>query len=81
VKLVSANVNYAFNSKWSWINLVQYENRSNSVGINSRLRWNPQAGEDLFIVVNYNFDADGVFTGLNRQQTEIALKYIKTFRY
>jgi len=81
VKLVSANVNYAFNSKWSWINLVQYENRSNSVGINSRLRWNPQAGEDLFIVVNYNFGADGVFTGLNREQAEIALKYTKTFRY
>lgn len=81
VKLVSANINYAFNSKWSWVNLVQYENRSNSVGINSRLRWNPQAGEDLYIVLNYNFAADGVFTGLNRQGAEIALKYTKTFRY
>lgn len=81
VKLVSANINYAFNAKWSWVNLVQYENRSNSVGINSRLRWNPQAGEDLYIVLNYNFGADGVFTGLNRQGAEIALKYTKTFRY
>lgn len=81
VKLISANVNYAFNSRWSWVNLVQYENRSNSVGINSRLRWNPQAGEDLFLVLNYNFGADGVFTGLNREQAEIALKYTKTFRY
>jgi hypothetical protein len=81
VKLVSANVNYAFNSKWSWVNLVQYENRSNSVGINSRLRWNPQAGEDLYIVLNYNFASDGVFTGMNRQGAEIALKYTKTFRY
>lgn len=81
VKLVSANINYAFNSKWSWVNLVQYENRSNSVGINSRLRWNPKAGEDLFIVLNYNFAADGVFSGLNREGAEIALKYTKTFRY
>lgn len=81
VKLVSANVNYAFNAKWSWVNLVQYDNNSNSVGINSRLRWNPQAGEDLYLVLNYNFGADGVFTGLNPQQAEIALKYTKTFRY
>lgn len=81
VRLVSANVNYAFNSKWSWVNLIQYDNNSNSVGVNSRLRWNPQAGEDLYIVLNYNFAADGVFAGLNRNQAEIALKYTKTFRY
>lgn len=81
VKLVSANVNFAFNSKWSWVNLIQYDNASDSAGINSRLRWNPQAGEDLFLVVNYNFDAEGVFQDLNAQQSEIALKYTKTFRF
>jgi hypothetical protein len=81
VKLVSANINYAFNSKWSWVNLVQYDNASESVGLNSRLRWNPQAGEDLFIVINYNFNAEGVFNHLSREQAEIALKYTKTFRF
>lgn len=81
VRLVSANVNYAFTSKWSWVNLIQYDNFSSSVGINSRLRWNPQAGEDLFIVVNYNFDAEGTFTRLSREKSEIALKYTKTFRF
>jgi len=81
VRLVSANVNYAFNSKWSWVNLVQYDNFSSSMGINSRLRWNPQAGEDLFIVINYNFDAEGTFSRLSREQSEIALKYTKTFRF
>lgn len=81
VRLVSANANYAFNSKWSWVNLVQYDNYSNSVGLNSRLRWNPQAGEDLYVVLNYNFDSEGVFTHLSRQGAEIALKYTKTFRY
>ena len=81
VRLVSANVNYAFNSKWSWVNLVQYDNFSSSMGINSRLRWNPQAGEDLFIVINYNFDSEGTFSRLSREQSEIALKYTKTFRF
>ncbi len=81
VRLVSANINYAFDSKWSWVNLVQYDNASSTVGINSRLRWNPQAGEDLYLVVNYNFDSEGVFTQISREKAEIALKYTKTFRY
>jgi len=81
VRLVSANVNYAFDSKWSWVNLIQYDNFSDSVGINSRLRWNPQAGEDLFVVINYNFDTEGTFSRLSREKSEIALKYTKTFRF
>jgi hypothetical protein len=81
VRIASANVNYAFNSKWSWVNLVQYDNFSSSVGLNSRLRWNPQAGEDLFVVINYNFDSEGTFDRLSREKSEIALKYTKTFRF
>jgi hypothetical protein len=81
VKLVSMNANYAFTSKWSWVNLIQYDNASSSVGINSRVRWNPQAGEDLYLVLNYNLDSEGVFTGMSREKAELALKYTKTFRY
>ena len=81
VRLVTANVNYAFTSKWSWVNLVQYDNNSSSVGLNSRLRWNPEAGEDLYVVFNYNFDSEGVFSHLSSEKAEIALKYTKTFRY
>ena len=81
VRLISVNANYAFNSKWSWINLMQYDNGSNIVGLNSRLRWNPQAGEDLYLVLNYNFDSDGAYAGLNARSSELVLKYTKTFRY
>jgi hypothetical protein len=80
-RLISVNANYAFNSKWSWINLLQYDNGSNIMGLNSRLRWNPEAGEDLYIVLNYNFGADGTFTGLNPNNSEIVLKYTKTLRF
>jgi hypothetical protein len=80
-RVVSMNANYAFNSKWSWINLVQYDNSSDVVGVNSRLRWNPKAGEDLYLVLNYNFGADGTFVGMNPSNAEIVLKYTKTFRY
>jgi len=81
VRIISANANYAFNSKWSWINLIQYDNFSNGVGLNSRLRWNPQAGEDLYVVVNYNFDSEGTFSELSSNNSEIVLKYTKNFRF
>jgi hypothetical protein len=82
VRLVRLNANYAFNSKWSWINLLQYDNGSRQMGVNSRLRWNPEAGEDLYLVINYNFDSrEGAFTGMNSQNAEVVLKYTKTLRF
>jgi hypothetical protein len=51
------------------------------VGVNSRLRWTPKAGEDLFFVVNYNFDATGTFSGFSSRQSAIAVKYSRTLRY
>jgi hypothetical protein len=81
VRVISANANYAFNSKWSWINLIQYDNGSRVAGLNSRLRWNPEAGEDFYLVLNYNFDADGAFLGMNPRDTELVMKYTKTFRF
>jgi hypothetical protein len=81
VRLVSTNLVYAFDAKWSWINLIQYDNASSSVGVNSRLRWNPQAGEDFYLVINHGFDSEGVFSNISRERAEIAIKYTKTFRY
>lgn len=80
-RLVRLNTTFAFNSSWSWINLVQYDNLSSLVGLNSRLNWNPQAGENFYLVVNYNFDSDGVFNGMNARDSEIVLKYSKNFRF
>lgn len=80
-RLVRFNVNYAYNSKLSWLNLMQYDNGSKVVGLNSRFRWNPQAGEDLYLVINYNFNSEGTFTELSSERAELVLKYTCTFRF
>jgi hypothetical protein len=36
-------INFA---RWSWLNLVQFDNVSNRLGINSRLRFIPKAGAE-----------------------------------
>ena len=46
----------------------------------SRLRWNPRAGQDLFIVLNQGFDATGTFSGLESDRSQFSVKYTHTFR-
>ena len=79
-QLIQVDLNLAFNVRWSWVNLIQYDNESGSVGINSRLRWNPRAGQDLYFVLNHDFDAIGAFRGLRSAGSQVSLKYTHTFR-
>ena len=82
VRQITLDASYAFNARWSWVNLVQYVNTTGNMGLNSRLRWSPQAGEDLYLVVNYNFDStEGAFVGMSTKDTEVVLKYTRNFRF
>ena len=36
----------------SFFNLVQYDNRSRNLGWQSRARWSPQPGNDVFLVIH-----------------------------
>ena len=61
--------------------LLVYDNVSDTVGLNSRLRFNPRAGEDLYIVWNHNSDALAAFSGLSSRESEFTVKYSRTFRF
>ena len=78
---IQLNADFSFNARWSWLNLLQYDNESRSAGINSRLRWNPRAGQDLFIVVNHGFSSLGTFRNLASTQSQFSVKYTQTFRF
>jgi len=80
-RLIQVDLNIAFNVRWSWVNLIQYDNDSGSAGINSRLRWNPRAGQDLYVVWNHDFDATGAFHGLRSTGAQFSVKYTHTFRF
>lgn len=58
-RLVQARADIVFSSTLSWSNLVQYDNVSEAVGINSRLQWIPQMGRETYLVFNHELeDAD-----------------------
>jgi hypothetical protein len=80
-RLVRAVIETAFSSTWSWVNLIQYDNVSETVGLNSRLHWIPEAGREGFVVLNHNvedLDRDNEF---HSSFSELALKFGYTFRF
>jgi hypothetical protein len=80
-RLISLNTQYAFTSNLYWVSLFQYDNVSEILGINTRLQWIPKAGQEGFIVINYNMedtDKDNDFHSLTR---DLSIKFRYTFRY
>jgi len=80
-RLMTARADIAFTATWYWENFVQYDTVSDSIGINSIMRWIPQAGREMVLVVNRDYvDFDDV--GDFRTSTgDIAAKINYTFRF
>ena len=80
-RLARVGLDVIMSAKLSWVNLIQYDNASDTTGINSRLHWIPEAGRELFIVLNHNledFDGDDRF---HSDTADFTIKYRHTFRY
>jgi hypothetical protein len=78
--LASLRTDVAFNSKWSWSNFAQYDNTSDAFGVNSRLRYVPEAGQEMMLVLNHGGIVD-VANNFSSTQSDINLKFSYTFRY
>lgn len=79
-RVVGLTANVAFNVRWAWLNVAQYDNVSRRLGLNSRLRWWPTPGQVAYLVVNYDWreDAAGNFDPFLAETT---LKFNYTFRF
>ena len=60
-------------------NYVQWDDVSNTVGINSRFRWSPEPGTDLYIVFNQNVESEDLEFTLT--QSELITKFGWTIRF
>lgn len=80
-RLASLQADIAFTNRWYWENFLQYDNVSETIGINSILRWVPQAGREALLVLNRrleDFDRDNRFAS---SYTELTFKLSYTFRF
>ena len=80
-RVVQAAFDVAFSSTLSWVNLLQYDNVTETVGINMRLHWIPEAGREMFFVINHNLqdlDRDNRF---HSTYSDVTAKINYTFRF
>jgi hypothetical protein len=80
-RILNTNIDVVFSSRLSWTNLIQYDNVSEIVGLNLRLNWIPEAGRELYFVINHNLqdiDEDNRFHSL---ASDVVAKVSYTFRF
>lgn len=79
-RIYSLAANAAFNVNWAWLNVAQYDNFTGRLGLNSRLRWLPAAGQAVYLVLNYDW-REGLDGGFKPVFAETTVKFNYTFRY
>jgi hypothetical protein len=81
LRLARVGLDLIFSNTLSWVNLIQYDNDSEVVGINSRLHWIPQAGREAFIVLNHNLQDLTRNNNFHSTLADLSLKFNYTFRF
>ena len=81
LKLARVGLDIIFSNTLSWASLVQYDNGSETIGINSRLHWVPEAGREGFIVLNHNLLDLDRNDSFNSSLSGLSLKFSHTFRF
>ena len=83
VDVASLRLSRSFTPDLTWTNLVQWDSDSRAFGLNSRLRWIPEPGQEIFVVYNGSFD-DPTLTPSDRLERvfeELAFKVVYTMRF
>ena len=70
-----------FSNELSWANLIQYDNDTETIGINSRLHWIPQAGREAFVVLNHNVQDLDRNDSFHSTLGDLSVKFSYTFRF
>jgi hypothetical protein len=80
-RLSSATAELILSSTLSWVNLIQYDNLSENIGLNSRLHWIPQAGREGFIVLNHSLVDTDRNDSFHSTTADVSVKFSYTWRF
>ena len=78
VDIVRARGTVQFSPDLALDTIVQWDSVSDITGMNTRLRWEPSPGQEIYVVYNESYDTDENFTSLER---EAILKFGATIRF
>lgn len=73
VRLFTMRATVQFTPDLSWDNTVQWDNQSDELGLNSRVRWEFRPGQELFVVYNEGFAVDEGSFSSERQALTVKL--------
>jgi hypothetical protein len=79
-RLLGYRLDYSFTPLITLSNFLQYDNDSQNIGIQSRLRWILKPGNELYFVVNHAWQEDE-FDRFVTAQTHARVKLNYTFRF
>ena len=79
IKLASLTTLVNFTPDFTWSTVAQYDNVSDTMGINSRLIWEYRPGARVFLVINQSYLDER--TGFVRKQMDTTLKLSSIFRF
>lgn len=80
-RILSTGFDVVFSSTLSWVNLIQYDNVSEIMGVNMRLHWIPEAGREIFFVINHNLEDVDRDNALHSIASDVVAKLAYTFRF
>ena len=79
INVISGMVQYSFTPDLVLSNLIQYDDISNSMGVNCRLQWEYKPGAKMFFVVNQGYVDE--MTGFVIKDFEVVAKIGALFRF
>lgn len=80
-RLVQLKTEVIFSATFSWSTLIQYDNVTDTMGVNTRLHWIPEAGREAFIVLNHNLQDADLNNRFESALADLAIKFNYTFRF
>ena len=81
MRIFSGRIEYNISPDITWNTLVQYENQSENIGINSRFRWIIEPGREIFLTLNQGLIYDGANDEIHRAVTEPRAKISWLYRF
>jgi len=80
-RLAQLETEVIFSATFSWRTLIQYDNVTETMGVNTRLHWIPEAGREAFIVLNHNLQDTDLDNRFESALADLAIKFSYTFRF
>ncbi|MEE9279453.1 MAG: carbohydrate binding family 9 domain-containing protein [Myxococcota bacterium] len=79
-RIARLGIDVAFSAAVSWRNLIQWDNETDALTVNSRFRWIIEPGREFFVILDPFFFREDRLR-LTSTTTELVLKLLWTYRF